>query len=97
MDERKEDLKLRIEKSVPEYIKDNLYKLPSKFTVDEVDHLIQVGQGILLDKYDIVPGGGFVEEFNSNSLKGAFGQADDVVQRGMFLFVLMDYNINLYK
>ena len=91
----KEDLKERIDKKVPEYLRRNIKILD--FNPDDFSHLKNIGKSILYDKFEIINGGGFVKAFNSNDLSNTFAKADATIKPHIGLLLEMAYNIDLYN
>jgi len=95
MTEDKKDLKERIDIKVPIYLKKNSNIFD--FDDESFAHLVSIGKSILYDKFDIIPGGGFVKAFNSNDLSLTYSKADNEIQPHIGFLLKMVYNIDLYN
>lgn len=60
---------------------------------EEIQHVVNIGTSILLTKWKVGPdGGSFVHSVVNNDLMGAFGNADNIIQRAIHFYTLMIYN-----
>ena len=51
------------------------------------EHITRVGASVMMDRDELIPGGGFVQAVNSNDLTSAVGRADAECVRYLKYFV----------
>lgn len=86
----------RCKKWVEEFLNRNIHKVsnsvdPIHFLTD-LDHVVECGASMLLHKYQIRPGGNFVEAVMNNDLSTAAGAADYINARYLFIYAMLRYN-----
>ena len=89
--------KIQVVKGIVEqYVNDNISSVQGVVTVEDINHIVNIGTSILCTKWNIgILGGGFVEAVVNNNLSQAVSRADGTNIKALRLYCQMMYNTSL--
>jgi len=96
-----DEKRIIIKNIVSNYLIENYFRITYNrqlyFSFEDKNHMIETGTNILLYKWKLLPydPGDFIKSFCLNNLKETFSNADEINQKAIFFYILLNYNIGM--